>query len=314
LTNADGTFKSFQEINNDLTQINAVEVVAERRTTPIRSFFGGLLGIDSYQAGARAVAYIGFAGKVEPFEFDIPIAMCDDVYDANGCNVGRLVPEPQQTAGWTNLQATTDGSCSGAANASELRGLVADSKVCPDGGGINTQEIPLGAEIPVNNGQVNSAFDDLYDCWKSNPDLDDDGDGWPDKPMEVFMPVVNGCSFGGDCATVIGGIRMEILWMFLNTAGLSGNNSIHNTAPRSMGDWSCDCTDTNPDTNGVERWDSFVDEFNLIKDGDGTPATYAEGGAIQKSLYFKPSCDPVTLGGTGGPNFGLISEVPVLVY
>jgi hypothetical protein len=48
-------------------------------------------------------------------------------------------------------------------------------------------------------------------------------------------------------------------------------------------------------------------------DSSGMPATFENGGAIQKTLYFKPECDPVSIGGTGGANYGVRAEVPVLV-
>ena len=95
--------------------------------------------------------------------------------------------------------------------------------------------------------------------------------------------------------------------MFNNNPNSAGANNIDNTGPRSMEGWSSD------DADGAVRWDSFASHFNLVMDSSDTPATFANGGAIQKTLYFKPSCEPVTLGGTGGGNFGVRAAVPVLV-
>lgn len=305
LVDADGNFRTFQDLNQDPDEINAVEVVAGRQLTPVQSFFGSLLGFDDYPTQATSVAYVGFAGSVAPFEFDIPIAMCQEVL-TQGCDVGRLVPTPDQTGGWTNLLASPPGTCGGAANSGELKTLVGDSTVC-GGGGINSLEVPLGYEIPVNNGQVNAAFSDMYNCWKNNTSLDTDGDGWPDRPMVWTMPVVSGCAFGGFCSKVIGAIRVEVLWMFLNDPNNAGANNIDNTAPRSMEGWS------SASPEGEVRWNSFVDAFSLVMDSSGMPATFEGGGAIQKTLYFKPECDPVSIGGTGGANYGVRAEVPVLV-
>ena len=59
---------------------------------------------------------------------------------------------------------------------------------------------------------------------------------------------------------------------------------------------------------GEERWASLVERFN-IRDADGMPAQY-----MAKSLYFLPDCsahNPV--GRTGGGQFGVLAEIPVLV-
>jgi hypothetical protein len=183
----------------------------------------------------------------------------------------------------------------------------------------------------VNNGQINSAFDDMYDCWMGNADLDlldangnAGTDGLPDQPMTWTLPVVSGCRFGGDCGMVIGAVRVNVLWMFKNEPNNPGANSIDNTGPQSMGDWSAstginagsDCMGTDPlpaEPDGATRWNSFVCHHNLQMDDAGTVATFENGGAIQKTIYFHPDCDPYTLGGTGGNNYGIRAEVPVLV-
>ena len=303
LVDANGNFRTFQDLNQDPDEINAVEVVTARQLTPIQAFFGPMLGINDYQLQARSVAYVGFAGTILPDEVDTPIAMCQEIL-TEGCDVARLVPSPDQTGGWTNLETFEPNTCSGASNAGELRSLV--DQGC-DGSGIHDQPITLGLEIQVNNGQVNSAFSDLYDCWKATAP---DGEEWPTQPVSWTMPVVEGCRFGGDCSVVIGAVRVEVLWMFLNTPETSGVNSIDNTAPTQMADW------TAPDgADGITRWNSFVNHFDLLIDSNpDIEATWENGGAIQKTVYFRPDCDPITLGGTGGANYGIRAEVPVLVH
>jgi hypothetical protein len=307
LIDADGNFRSFQDLNQDLNEINALEVVTARQLTPVQAFFGSILGFDDYQMQARSVAYVGFAGTILPDEIDTPIAMCEEIL-TEGCAVARLVPSPDQTGGWTNLETFDSNTCGGAANASELSSLVESG--CPgwgiDGMGINNVPITLGLEIQVNNGQVNSAFTDLYNCWKSKAP---EGEEWPTQPLTLNMPVVEGCRFGGDCASVIGAVSVEVLWMFLNDPNNTGIHGIDNTAPRQMGDWSA------PDgADGIARWDSFVAAFELLIDTNpDIEATWENGGAIQKTMYFKPSCDPKELGNTGGANYGVRATVPVLV-
>lgn len=305
LIDENGEFRSFLDVNSDTDEINAVRVRTARQSTAVQSFFGQIFGINDYSTQAESVAYVGFAGTVDASDFDVPIAMCQEVL-TQGCQVGRLVPTPDQTGGWTNLVPHTDGSCGGAVDAAELNNLLAQSAMC-QGPGLPGQEISLGAEIQVNNGQVQSSFSELYDCWKSNPSLDGNNDGWPDEPAVLTMPVVYGCSFGGSCSSVIGAVRIELLWMFDNDPNNAGIHNIDNTAPTQMGDWS------NSDISGQVRWDSFVQHFDLQMDGTGTPATFANGGAIQKTMYFKPDCDPTSLGGTGGANYGVRARVPVLV-
>jgi hypothetical protein len=303
LVDADGNFRTFQDLNQDPNEINAIEVVTARQLTPVQAIFGTLLGIDEYQVQARSVAYVGFAGTILPGEIDTPIAMCQEILNG-GCDVARLVPSPDQTGGWTNLETFTDNTCSGASSASELRPLV---EAGCNGGGINQTPITLGVEIQVNNGQVNSAFTDLYNCWRGTAEDDDD---WPTQPMILNMPVVEGCRFGGDCATVIGAVRVELLWMFLNTPDSSGRHGIDNTAPREMEDWTAPVN-----ADGIERWDSFVEAFGLLIDSNpDIPATWENGGAVHQTMYFRPSCTPIELGETGGANYGVRAAVPVLVH
>ena len=55
-------------------------------------------------------------------------------------------------------------------------------------------------------------------------------------------------------------------------------------------------------------WNNFVTHFNLV-DQYGDPAAYHS-----KSLYFLQNCEPhEAMGVTGGPNFGILAEIPVLV-
>jgi len=60
---------------------------------------------------------------------------------------------------------------------------------------------------------------------------------------------------------------------------------------------------------GAVRWASFVKAFNL-KNVDDENAPYQAGG-----IYFLPNCTPSDVAGdTGGENYGMIADRPVLVY
>jgi len=179
-------------------------------------------------------------------------------------------------------------------------------------------------------------------------ELDTDGDGQPDTPWEWVLPVID-CTTktSGQCENwLMGAVAVEVLWIFpeLNC------NQLDDEAPWKMTrvvddegttftwnatdppeDWSSiaasiddlKAADSNawfcwegssayPDydsTNGIHRWVSFATAFNL-QNSDGNLAP-----VISSTLYFAPSCDDtVSIGGTGGANFGIRAEVPVLVY
>jgi hypothetical protein len=313
LVDEDGAYRTFQDLNTDPDEINAVLVTVARDTTPVQAIFARLLGIDDFTATAASVAYVGFAGRIGPGEVDFPIAMCEEVLTL-GCDVARLIPTGDQTGGWTNFNqpevANPDATCTGATNANELVDLI--DAGCP-AGGVNPHEIVLGIDMQVNNGQVNSAFDAMYDCWKA---MAPKGEEWPVEPVRWRLPVVAGCRFGGSCAPVIGAVEVTVLWMVLNQNKKAGK--MDKLAPVRMGDgadgiadWDGgDLTDPN---EGVERWNDFVTHFNITTDGS-TLATWESGGYAQKTVYFEPSCEPLQLGGTGGANYGVRAAVPVLVF
>lgn len=291
--------KTTAELDADPNFINAIEVVTARQTTPVEAFFGTVLGFDNYDVSARAVAYIGFAGALRPNDADQPIAMCkqallntDGSYD---CSVGRFIPEGDQTGGWTNFLHDT----SGATNASELQSLI-----CGDG---NPAEMEFGEDIGTNNGQVQSAFSALYDCWTEETERK--------RLWGLTLPVIDCESGVAPQNPLVGAVELNIVWM------VNGENKIDHSpydqqagAPTEMtlpaedvdssspGTW----TDTSP--SGEARWSNFVDNFNL-RDQYDEPADWR-----QKSIYFLPSCSVhEPKGQTGGENYGILARIPVLV-
>lgn len=286
------------ELDGDLNFINAIEVTTERKVTPVQAFVGSVLGLGDYALSATAVGYIGFAGKLNPGDVDQPIALCRDAIvqdDAFSCSVGRFVDSNSETGAWTNFQQDN----SGATNANELRKLV-------EGDG-NPDEILYGEDMATNNGQVQSAFKALYDRWVAETDKE--------RLWGLSLPVID-CSDGiASSAPVVGAVNVNIVWI------IDGANKIDDDAPRRMelppddsdgfspGDWQ------SAETDGITRWNDFVssDNFNLRLD-DGTQATSENGGWRQKSIHFLPSCEAhEPTGQTGGENFGVLAEIPVLV-
>lgn len=282
---------STAELDANTNFINAVKVVARRQGTPAVSFFARIFGHDSFELAADAVAYIGFAGNLQPGEADQPIAICaQSIKDENeyySCNIGRMLNSgsnnaTHNTAGWTNFSQPCE-----TANANEMRQLI-----CGSG---NPDAVTYGDGMGATGGVQQTTFDDLRDCWISNADTD--GNGIPDEPWELTLPVID-CPGNNvsNCATLLGAVTLVVVW--ITEAGTPHWDD----APTQMGTWS------NNDSDGSVRWDSFVTYFNL-KNADEQPAPYAK-----KSVYFLPDCTPhEPTGGSGGENFGVLAKIPVLV-
>lgn len=292
--------RTTEELDADPDFINAIEVFTERRASPVQAFFGFIFGFNDYTVSTRAVGYIGFAGSLRPEDADQPIAICRDaiVDDSNfSCNVGRFIDANAETGGWTNFQHDE----SGATNANELRDLV-------EGDG-NPDEMHFGDDIATNSGQVQSAFHAFYNRWEEETDKE--------RLWGMTLPVIDCTDNIAPSAPLVGAVTLNIVWVVDNA------NRIDDDAPWQMelppedsdgvspGDWS------NSDPDGITRWDDFVDAFHLEKP-DGDPAYYEpppdRDGWRQKTIYFAPSCaahEP--RGQTGGENFGVLAEIPVLV-
>jgi hypothetical protein len=107
----------------------------------------------------------------------------------------------------------------------------------------------------------------------------------------------------GTCERVVGAVTVNVVWINDQTDPQRNNAPWEMAAvPPGYGSWS------SSDPIGQNRWDSFVTHFHL-QNVDGTPAPYD-----QKSIYFLPDCTPhEPRGVTGGDNFGILAEIPVLV-
>ena len=313
--------------------------------TPIVAFFARIFRYDSngdgivddsdnfiedFVSSATAVAYIGFAGTLAPGDADVPIAICQQsVTDAPSadecgegtydCNIGYMLSDGQEknTAAWTNFSQPCD-----TADTPELRDLL----TCQDS---NPDPISLGSSMGATNGVVDAVIghpngNNLVDCWKSgkywvNDDdgdgeiddnemasIDTDGDGMPDMPWNLTLPVVNCPALQvSNCMETCGAVNVDVVWI------LEKENDIDADAPFKMADWS------STDPNGQVRWDSFVTHFKLQKvnsTGIMEPATVENDGFKKKSIYFLPDCTPHELkGSSGGHNYGILARIPVLV-
>ncbi|NIS71311.1 MAG: hypothetical protein GTO12_20935 [Proteobacteria bacterium] len=289
---------STEELDLDPNFINAIRVVTRREASPASSFFARIFGRENFSLTAQATAYIGFAGTLTPGDADQPIVICEESILQDGeysCNIGRMINSSQdvassETGGWTSFDQ--EDPCTGGTNAHEVRSLV-----CGEG---NPEPIVLGNPVATSGGEIQSAFNQLIQCWE----------GTTDKrvPWTLTLPVVE-CPGNNvtTCQKVVGAVTINIVWI----TG-AGEDPDYREAPMEMGPfgdygaWSYPADAGN--TNGEARWNSFVTHFHL-RNVDGSPAPYQK-----KAIYFLPDCTPhIPRGGTGGENFGILAQIPVLV-
>lgn len=315
--------KTTLELDQDLNFVNAVKVVTKREQTPVASFFARVFGYESFTRQRESVAYIGFAGTVEPGDLDMPLAICADALLINGeytCSVGRMIDSGggslvDETGGWTSYyqqkEASDPDPCSGGTNASEVAQIV-DPPGPVKCDGSNGDPLFYGQNMATMGGEAETVLKKVRNCWE---EATLGANGIPyDEPWGLTLPVVT-CPGNNVnvCEKLVGIVELNVLW--ISGEGESScaysldefGNLVH-APPLNMGSWSC----ANPNITSQAEWDacwtSFVNHFSLV-DHDGNPATCGK-----KTLYFQPDCTPHTPeGGTGGQNFGILAKIPVLV-
>ncbi len=307
---------SDEDLDANPNFINAVRVVSRRDTTPAASFFARIFGHANFYLSAEAVAYIGFAGNLAPYEVDEPIAICQNsilINNEYSCAIGRFINnsgqvDTSQTGEWSNFdQGDDSNSCSGTDSSSNnnIGEIIQPEKdVCGTG---NLDTIKLDDFMSTTNGELQNSFDKLIECWKKAVGTDDDGK--PYLAWNLTLPVINcDCSTeppacGPTCRRVVGAVAVTVLWITD-----AGEDPLYKGVPLKMEDWTCSI---NPTTyaDRILCWGEFVSKFKL-KNADGIQAApYAK-----KSIYFKPDCVPhEPTGDTGGKNFGIRAKIPKLV-
>lgn len=300
------------ELDANLDFINAVRVRTRREATPVTSFFARIFGFDHFASGAESVAYIGFAGSLQPGEVDQPIAMCrQSILDGNGrysCSTGRMIDSgggaTQNSGAWTNFSQPCQ-----TASASSVGPLV-----CRGG---NPLPIVLGAGMGTVGGMQDTVYRDLRDCWRNAP-LPRDWRGYPTEAWKLTVPVID-CPGNnpGPCSDVVGTVTLDTVWI-----KQSGTDPQWRDIPVRMEGWECPRwvalgrpSNINALTSDErqECWRGFASHFNL-KSANGTSAGTLTASQIQKSIFILPNCEPhIPRGGTGGQNFGVLAKIPVLV-
>lgn len=313
-----------QQLDENPGFINAVKVTTRREDTPAASFLATIFGKDSFTLSADAVAYIGFAGTLNPGDAEMPITICKEsilIDDAYSCNIGRMINSGQDvqtnnTAAWTSYAQQRESGdsdpCLGGTNANEVREVI-DPPGPVKCFGENMDILQLGKPMATMGGEAESVLSKLRDCWVEATDItgpDGTPDGVPDTSWNLTLPVIE-CPGNniGVCEEVVGAVNINLVWITGPGESSCDFNS-ENLPPLELDGWSCGLSDPSAATDAELQacWDSFVSHFNL-QNADGGTAPCAK-----KSLYFQPDCtahEPT--GRSGGENFGILSEIPALV-
>jgi hypothetical protein len=339
------------ELDQNPNFINAVRVRARREATPVASWFAKIFGRDSFQLTTDAVAYLGYAGRLEPLDSDQPIAICREALlnDQNeyDCNIGRMLNSgsdstTHNTAGWTNFSQP----CS-TANASEMRSLICNAD------GANVSDVSYGQNMGAVGGVQYSVLNELIACWISQTDTD--GDCIPDKVWNMTLPVIT-CPGNNvsNCPALVGVVNVNFAWL-LGNVGDWVDKTPDPYIPQAdapvavcsqtitLGDgttttvWEeCTSSNTAADCSNVlpvvPNYMSYEDAGGALVEWTGSSPdatirwdsfvnTYnlrdATGNPPHyniKTMYFFPDCkyhEPT--GNTGGEFFGVLAKIPVLV-
>jgi Flp pilus assembly protein TadG len=284
------------QLDDDMDFVNAVRVVTRRSPDAsgnIREpFFAGVFGAGAYMVRASAVAYIGFPGTLAPGEARAPIAVSRQALlqgDSYSTDVGRVLTENSgaTSAAWTNFAQP----CAGAASDGSVRSLI--------GGPGNAQALMLGQSVETNTRVSAGTASDFRMLWRGQWALDTNGDGYPDRPWRLRVPVIDSI---GSCGQLVGAVEVDVLWPTSSSPFSMSRYPTTMYDPRHGGSqWTCT-------TTGAACFGEFAAAFDLQTAG-GSPATWQ-----MNTVYFLPAGGPHSAAGlTGGRNFGILARVPVLV-
>jgi Flp pilus assembly protein TadG len=254
---------------NNLNYINAVEVTAMR--SDAYSVFAQWFLPENYQRERKAVAVVGSLNDVE---FDYPLAVCsihiknyDPVTKKATCGTLQLVDSNVNTAGWTTFVQPCD----------QTSPAVHEVLQCNEKIKVTIFPLPM----KCSGGENNSAYDEMRDeCWLGNSALDTNGDGIPDQPWKITVPVIK-CAEPkntGSCQPPVGVLTMKVLWMTErgNPSGVPGPYPQAMNHPTS-GAW--------PPASAPPNWigtpSSFVEVFGIEGQQD----------FVKKTLYVLPDCE-----------------------
>ena len=305
--------RSWAVLDADPNFINAVRVTARREATQIASYFATLFGYTGFRQSRDSVAYIGFAGTLEPQDVDQPIAICKQsiIQPPEGpytCTTGRMLDSgggtTHNSGAWTNFSQPCE-----TASPPTVRPLV-----CGDG---NPNVITLGEGMGTTGGVTDNVYRRLRDCWLELPDMAKDSRDYPVETWSLTLPVID-CPDNnpGPCSRVVGAVSLDVLWI-----KQPSTDPPYSDIPLQMEGWECSIwvdagrplISSLSVAQRVQCWSQFATTFNL-RTADGTSVAALTPPQLQKTIFFSPSCEPhEPRGVTGGDNFGILAEIPVLV-
>jgi len=223
---------------------------------PVPAFMARILGLDHFDVSATAIAYLGFAGKFNAGEVDLPIAIdccklagsdCKQDYCAPGApiiNECPLVENPywagqtatclefhntaEQNACWTNFESGNNS-----VNTADLSGIVRSGNTFPISVE-NPIHVDNGDKTPVI-GEIEERMSELPPYGEDEAIKDYDGDGINDSWV-VRLPVVE-CQTDKNCAqgdamVVKGAVCFEILEMTVTPDKIIRGNFMCPNHPR----------------------------------------------------------------------------------
>ncbi len=198
----------------------------------------------------------------------MPIAICYRSLVDDRCNIGRMFPDHDQTARWTDFTQQGTGGC-GTASQGTAEDLV---ETCSGNHTILDSE----KDLSTTNGSWVSVFQSIEDCFFGG------GPGTP-RVQPVTQPIID-CEASGNCRDLKAFVNVDIVWVkFAHDPQYDNAPFELYNADGSDYEWQSDPADFD---NGTARWNDFADHFNL-QDHYGDQAEYPGSNKI----YFKPSCD-----------------------
>jgi hypothetical protein len=320
--------------------INAVKVSARRDNLPVPTFFSKIFGLGDRPVIADAVAYMGSSGSWYDFDFDYPIAICQESLSGDFCSIGRMLEDDKEgdSAQWTNFTQPCQ-----TANPSNMDPLFT---TCGTGNPESLSPGNMGTTWGVSTPNmkkfegcwISENDDNLFNC---NPSEKKSYDT-PTEPWSMTLPVIQCTENQPNCRPLVSAINVNVLWILLDGVKHEENAPCKMGAHHNYPAWNSDsdCANfelqigkptaeaiTNLNTiydvsgwsssrwqgestyeESMARWDCFVNHYGIV-DPSGNPAPFTK-----KTVYFAPNCTDDEIGSGGGEFFfGVFSERPVLV-
>lgn len=315
--------------NPNSGHINSVQVEASVQSP---TFFSRIFGKENLVVRSKAVAYLGFPGGFQPGEIDMPIVICKESIagwgdDDLSCGIARLIHSGQasgnldfNSGAWTNYSSGCELSFSAGNNPGGLQYILSDMT--------GECKVPnptaISGSVSTGGGQTNVGFSEVGDCLKF-PAFVSGNEDPRTEPWNITILVVDceGSNNPSGCLSVVGAVNIDIVLITGTFPSAEGQK--YQDVPYEMQDPRKGDDNKGPfkqeaysdiDFNdGRERWKAFVDHFDLkvINQSTGEKVP-AHDNYYQKTIYAVPSCTKVEKKGiSGGPNFGTLAEVPVIV-